>query len=571
MVTNPIDIIKTVAVWRRENPVTSLVRGLVYSLALMLVGQMSWAQIGQTSFHPTAQNNNFITPQIKSSESTKQALTIYPDNLALITETRIVNLPVGISEIIFENVSELAIPETALLRGFSAVRIERNFDSRVLGKGSLLADHIGRTVKLTRTNPKTGTAQRVQAKIISASQKSGRIKGVVFEIGGRYEVLQCSGLSERVQFDESIVGQNRVGAMPTLSLRVRAEAAGPQTFVFSYLAKGFSWAADYRVTLGLEQTADLFGWLSVKNGTAKSFKDTELMVVAGTLNTAGALNSAQKQSDKFHANCWPDQTTKTPIPIGGNSRGGFTSGSGVNISSLEGEVPAFVEMAMDKIVVTASRSAKREVKQEELADYKLYRINERLNMEAYQTKQIRFLRADAIKIEKQFRFDIPIWDIVSQANSINGAPTLHRPKLVYEINNDKEGKLGKPVPAGVMRLFEKSQAGRRLITGQTKIVDTPIGEDVRVELGPSQNVMISSSVQSLAKEVSKPSSNYLFSHKIMNANDHAVQVEMRIPYPRGEKRPYNKSKKFDKTKGPNTWTLTIPANSSETLEYHLKL
>ncbi|MEO0851570.1 MAG: hypothetical protein AAFY04_09200, partial [Pseudomonadota bacterium] len=137
------------------------------------------------------------------------ALTIYRDDLAFVTETRTVMVPAGRSTISFEGVSDLMIPQTALLREFGAVTIERNFDYDLLSQGSLMQAHVGKDITLVRTNPATGDAQTVIGTLISAR------RGAVIDIDGAIEVFDCSGLLEKITFEQ--VPENLIDK-PTLSL-----------------------------------------------------------------------------------------------------------------------------------------------------------------------------------------------------------------------------------------------------------------------------------------------------------------------------------------------------------------
>ena len=56
------------------------------------------------------------------------AVTIYRDDLALISEKRVIDLPAGRSTIEFAGVNDRMIPQSAILQEFGAITIERNFD-----------------------------------------------------------------------------------------------------------------------------------------------------------------------------------------------------------------------------------------------------------------------------------------------------------------------------------------------------------------------------------------------------------------------------------------------------------
>ena len=90
---------------------------------------------------------------VESHAVTSTGLTIYPDDLGFIRETRTVDLPAGLVDIQFFGVSDQIIPETALLESFEGLRLERNFDSDLISPGKLLARSVGQFVTIRRLNP----------------------------------------------------------------------------------------------------------------------------------------------------------------------------------------------------------------------------------------------------------------------------------------------------------------------------------------------------------------------------------------------------------------------------------
>ena len=79
-------------------------------LALFLLGLMQPAVMPVTSEGPEG-----------------QSIALYGD-LAFITETRVVDLPAGRSKIVLQGVNRQMVPQTAILRSFEGMTVERNFD-----------------------------------------------------------------------------------------------------------------------------------------------------------------------------------------------------------------------------------------------------------------------------------------------------------------------------------------------------------------------------------------------------------------------------------------------------------
>ncbi len=537
-----------------------------------------------------AQNHSQDLRRIVSPEADSTALTIYPKNLALITESRMIDLPVGKSTIVFEGVNDRMIPASVLLRQFEGLTIERNFDAELLGKANLFERSIGQTVTLTRTDKASGVVRQVRAKIISANN------GVVFNVGGKLESYQCSGLSENTLFDSIPEGLNN---KPELSIDVDTTTSGPRELVISYLADGFSWAADYRLDMTSAKTAKFNAWLTFKNETSQNFKNTRTSVVAGSLNRSWQTRSPQKQHKNLAANCWPRQSTLTPIPV-------VTQNANVGFSGYN-----------DEIIVTGSRNRREDFlaevapvakmqgissygappppEQEDLSEYKLYRIPEPINVASYQTKQIRFLHEPAVEVEQVYTFE------ESWRSLLNPNLPLHPSIMETRLDNSKDGKLAKPLPSGTYRVMSRSKDGKPLIEGEDNIDNRAVDLPVKIRTSLSRNVQMHTIITSAEKRVvvGRPIYDQIdildkVEHIFTNAHNAPVTIEFKATgHPRFQWKssnvnginrsgqtltgyngaPYkviSPSIKPDEDEATPTWTITIPANGTKVLSYKAK-
>lgn len=204
------------------------------------------------------------------------AVTIYNQNLALVQDTRQLDLPAGRSRQEFPNVSGQISPETVTLSGEGVGIVEQNFDFDLLSPSKLMEKAVGEEITLLRTNPATGAETRERAKVLAVNG------GVVLQIGNRIEVLRDDGLPVRAIFDR--VPEN-LRARPTLSVTLEAARAGPRPVTLSYLTPGMSWKADY-VTLFDEAAGkiDVQGWVTLTNTTGTTFDNADTLLVAGNLS-----------------------------------------------------------------------------------------------------------------------------------------------------------------------------------------------------------------------------------------------------------------------------------------------
>jgi hypothetical protein len=216
-----------------------------------------------------------VAPASAQEQPGNLAVTIYNQNLALVQDTRQLNLPAGRSRQEFPNVSGQISPETVTLSAEGVGIVEQNFDFDLLSPSKLMEKAVGEEITLLRTNPATGAETRERAKVLAVNG------GVVLQIGSRIEVLRDDGLPVRAIFDR--VPEN-LRARPTLSVTVEAARAGSRPVTLSYLTPGMSWKADY-VTLFDESAGkiDVQGWVTLTNTTGTTFDNADTLLVAGDL------------------------------------------------------------------------------------------------------------------------------------------------------------------------------------------------------------------------------------------------------------------------------------------------
>lgn len=200
------------------------------------------------------------------------SLTIYTNDLALLQDTRMLDLPSGRSRQEFPGVSAQIIPETVSLATEGAGVVEQNFDYDLLTPQALMDKAIGQTVSVVRTNPATGLETSEQAQVLANNG------GTILRIGNRIEVLQ--GYGARVVFPGL---PKNLTAQPTLSVTLDAARGGARPVTLSYLSRGLGWKADY-VGLFDEKAGrlDMQGWITLTNNSGTSFPDAKVYLVAGS-------------------------------------------------------------------------------------------------------------------------------------------------------------------------------------------------------------------------------------------------------------------------------------------------
>lgn len=526
-------------------------RLLAITTALTLLAPSAQAQSESVSARPDAatvviyRDRPVDTAQLMA-RSRRPGSGLDREGLALIVETRTVDLPAGEGIIRFRGLATGVVPQSAVLEGLPAHVIERNADFDLLSPASLMEKSVGEVVRVFRTNPATGEQVEKAAVIRVGAQ------GTVLEIDGRFEALDCSGLIERVVFDRVPEG---LGDQPVLSVRTRAEQAGRHTVTLAYLTTGLQWSADYVARLDpTKGTLDLTGWVTLANFGGTGFPDAPVQVVAGRLRKDAGTTPVEPLVRHPQSRCWPQGTTTYgdgSMPIGPTRKEDRVEYNGPPVIVPGPPPPApMARMALAE--------ASRVAEQGELGDYKIYTLPEPTTVAARQTKQVRFLEREAVAYERAYRAPVSRDDEESRATSV-----------VIKLRNETAAGLGVALPGGSVAVMQPDGADGVLLAGQDRFEDKGVGLPVRLNFGLSRDVRVqtrlvksgSSTRGAVTTERTEVEST------VTNARSEPVTVELvaDAAVQRGFRlRSQSLRSRVDDTGFP-VWTLTVPANGAATL------
>jgi len=376
--------------------------------------------------------------------------------LALITETRSVTVPAGVSRIAFTGVADTLVPQTVALEGLPGFMVERNEDFDLLSPGSLVERSIGQTVRVVQAGPRRGPVSERQAVIRSGPD------GVVLDFGGKLEALGCGGPPTRLVFDHVPAG---LGDRPTFSVLADVPKAGRYTVKLSYLATGFSWSADYVARIRPDgRTLDLSGWLTLANKSAAGFALAPTQVVAGQLARDEATRPPEVDAKPLTPACWGRTQRVYDLPV-------------LAAPAVERRIEDRFNR-VEELVLTGSRKAV----QSDLGDYKLYTLPEPTTVAARQTKQVAFLDQKAVPFERVYVYRL-------DANSTDPEDGVAVPDVVLRLQNKPQSGLGKPLPAGAVSVMAPGRDGM-VLAGQQQIRDTPVGLPLELTLGRAMDVAV---------------------------------------------------------------------------------
>ncbi len=456
-----------------------------------------------------------VTNETTSTLNDQQsvAVTIYNGDLALVKDTRKVQLNAGLNALALRDVSAQIRPETALLRSINAPGslnlLEQNFDFDLLTPEKLLEKYVGKTVGLVKTHPTTGAETTEQATVLSANN------GVVLKIGNRIE----TGIHGRIVYDN--VPAN-LRDRPTLVTQINNKGTTDQTVELSYLTGGLGWKADYVAELNnKENLLDLSGWVTLNNTSGATYKNAKLQLVAGDVNRV------------------------QPSPR--------------------------TMMQMRKNDMMAAEAA-APMSEESLLEYHLYTLDRPTTIAENQTKQVALLSASAVPVRKELVLRGADYYYQGQYGEIGSKMKVG---VFIEFDNKEAAKLGMPLPKGILRVYKKDSQGNAQFVGEDNIDHTPKNETVRLKLGEAFDVTADKK-QTDFKVLPRPSKgNNLyesaFELTLKNAKKEKVIVTVQEPIS-GDWKILSESKAHTKVNSHLAeWKIEIPAEDKVTLTYRAQV
>lgn len=167
-------------------------------------------------------------------------------------------------------------------------------------------------------------------------------------------------------------------------------------------------------------------------------------------------------------------------------------------------------------MVMRSRGAKAayeeapEFEQEQLFEYYLYKLDTRTDVADQEIKQLTFFPSTNVAVKKVLEFD-----------SWKGSDV--RAMIVFE--NSEEAGIGRPLPAGKVRMYKEDSAGSLQFIGEDRIDHTPKNEDVKLYLGNAFDVK-AERVQTDATRISDRVRDESYRVSIRNHKDDNVVVRV---------------------------------------------
>jgi hypothetical protein len=365
-------------------------------------------------------------------DQTDLSVTVYNSDIALVRDTRALQLARGTSDLHFMDIAATVNPATVHFRSLTepsrVAVVEQNYEYDLLDPDKLLRKYVGRDVTLVRLrNTGNGTREEeVTARLLSYNT------GPVWRVNG--EIV--TGLhADHIRFPEL---PGNLYSRPTLIWTLDNAGGERHRVEAAYLAGRMAWNADYVLTVARDdRAADIDGWVTLQNNSGTQFRNASLQLVAGDLNRVRQ-----------------------------------------NVGQMRDEM----KMAMERAAAMPSGMA-----QEAFSDYHLYTLARRTSINNAETKQVSMLGATGFPVQK--RYVVSGQNFYYRNQQHPGAPLKDIVQVFYQFKNEQVTGLGMPMPAGVVRVYQADSRGGVQFVGEDRIMHTPKNEVLNIKIGNAFDVV----------------------------------------------------------------------------------
>ena len=214
-----------------------------------------------------------LTVALCSTATAEISVTVYNQNLGLISESRQFDVKAGMQHLTLTDVASQIVPASVRIQFQSPVEVhEQNYHYDLVNTQAILQRYLDKKIRIVG--------------------KEGDVyEGTLLSTSGSY-VLSTSGGLKLISPDQAVhvdLAELPAGfyTRPTLDWLVAAGSPGKVSANVSYLTNGIGWQAEYVAHLNADDTKlDLSGWASIDNQSGATYADAKLKLIAGDIHRA---------------------------------------------------------------------------------------------------------------------------------------------------------------------------------------------------------------------------------------------------------------------------------------------
>jgi hypothetical protein len=404
-------------------------------------------------------------------EQTGVEVTVYNGNLGLVKDARKIRLPNGEGELRFMDVASYIMPETVHVKtsndpgGFSV--FEQNYEHDLMSADKLLNKYVGKKIKIVDFNKFQDRKDVTDAVVLSNNE--GRIFRIKDEIYSGHP-----GIKVLPKIPENLI------AKPTLTWQFVNKSAHERDIEVSYLTKNINWKADYVVVLNKDDdAADISGWVTLDNRSGATYRQARLILCAGDLHRVRPLDDAYRR----------------------------------------------LRTAQEAYYNLMGVTAAAQFKPKTFFEYHVYYLQRKTTIKDNQTKQISLLDAAGVNVQMELLVHGFRNYFTRQCTELS---SKQQAAVWLKFDNAEKNQLGKPLPAGIIRLYKNEEDGSRQFIGENRIDHTPKDEEVRLKICEAFDV-VAERVQTDYRELAEGLHESEWEITLRNHKDKDVSVGVEEP------------------------------------------
>jgi len=368
-------------------------------------------------------------------------LTIYPDDFALIHESRPIQLAGGDQKVQLTEVSKQLDPRSVMLDWSNAdlpAPISNSYDLGVNNDTDLLKRYLGQDIEIVRYGDNGSEADRIKGRLMVANPGE-----TVIQTGDKFLVNPPGSIQAPAGAD--------IVTIPQLSVQVNSPKQGSEDLNVSYLSRGLSWGADYVADLlPSDDSISLQCWATVTNKTGASYPNAKVTLMAGQPNRAALNAAARAPADMDVEGAY--YTNSRGLP---EHRVAFGFDAGVG-------------------------RGKWEVSQSSVGDLQAYSVSKPADIVQDQMNRLLLLSSERVPIEREYRAVMPTLN--GYGYDYYGAPDQSRGvvQMAFHFKNAASAGLGSALPAGILRIYGQDSGGSKRYLGAANVWNAP--KDAKIDV-----------------------------------------------------------------------------------------
>jgi len=291
---------------------------------------------------------------------------------------------------------------------------------------------------------------------------------------------------------------------------VRSAISGKVPVEITYLTSGLSWRAFYMGTLSSdEKTMHLEGYVRVTNASGEDYENAQVRLIVGQVHLLDEIAELARREYPYGR------------PVEPALELGALADSDVKLEferveklALDAAAPATMPMA----------DQPKEIVKEGLSEYFLYTIEGTETIPHGWSKRLLSFDVDDVPVVNLYKFE----------------EDRYGPQVVrfLSFTNDEEHELGAtPIPDGTLTVYRQADAqGRLSYEGRSSFMYIPVGEEMELDLGPVENVVVEPTQMDFRTEnyrfdrdrdIAGWDEVQVFEVKVKNTREVPVKVEIR--------------------------------------------